>query len=52
MVIREHPPSDLIFLVWFYFDGRKTKKQANFQAKLLIGQGKLKKNYFAEAGDG
>ena len=31
-----------IRLVKFYFDGRKTKKQANVHAKLLIGQGKPK----------
>ena len=43
MVIRRYPQCDLISVVWFYFDGRKTKKQANIQAELLIGQGKLKK---------
>ena len=40
MVIRGYPPSDLISVVWFNFDGRKTKKPASFQVKLLIGQGK------------
>ena len=44
--IRGYPPSDLISVVWFYFDGRKTKKRANVQAKLLIGQGKRKKKTF------
>ena len=40
MVIRGHPPSDLISVVSSYFDGRKTKKRANVPAKLLIGHGK------------
>ena len=37
--------------VRFCFDGRKTKKQENAQAKLLIGHGKQKTG-FAEASDG
>ena len=45
MVIGGYPPSDLISVVWFYFDGRKTKKQANVQAKLLIGQEKPNKTF-------
>ena len=40
MVIRRYPSSDLISIVWFYFDGRKTKRRETVQAKLLIGQGK------------
>ena len=32
-------------------EGRKTKKQANVQPKLLIGQGKPRKT-FSEASDG
>lgn len=34
IVIRRYPPYDLISVVWFYFNGRKTKKQANLKAKL------------------
>ena len=45
MVIRGSPPSDLISVVCFYFDGRKTKKQANVRAKLLIGQEKPKETF-------
>ena len=40
---------DLISVVRFYFDGRKTEKRANVQAKLLIGHEKKKR--FAEATD-
>ena len=50
MVIRGYPPSDLISVVWFYFDGRKTKKQANVQAKLLTGQEKPKKTFCRSQG--
>ena len=52
MVIRRYPPSDLISVVRFYFDGTKTKKRASVQAKLFIGPEKQKKNSFAEASDG
>ena len=45
MDIRRYTPSDLISVVWFYFDGRKTKKRANDYAKLWIGQGKPKKTF-------
>ena len=55
MDIRGYPSSDLISVVrsplwapavvWFYFDGRKTKKRANVHAKLWIGQGKPKKTF-------
>ena len=45
MDIRGYSPSDLISVVWFYFDGRKTKKRANVNAKLWIGQGKPKKTF-------
>ena len=38
MVIRRYTRSDLISVVWFYFDGRTTKKRANAHAKLWIGQ--------------
>ena len=34
MDIGGYPPSDLISVVWFYFDGRKIKKRANVPAKL------------------
>lgn len=48
IVIWGYPPSNLISIAWFYFDGRKSKKQANVQAYLLIiiiiitGCGKIK----------
>ena len=45
MVIRRYPPSDLISVVWFYFDGRNIKKQANVQAELLIGPGQSKRTF-------
>ena len=45
MVIRRYPPSDLISVVWFYFDGIKAKKRASVQAKLLIGHGKQKNTF-------
>lgn len=35
----------LMSVFWFDFDGTKTKKLANDQAKLLIGQGKPKKTF-------
>ena len=46
MDIRGYQPSDLISVVWSYFDGRKTKKQANLYAKLWIGQRKPKKTFY------
>ena len=45
MVVRRYPLSDLISVVWFYFDRRKTKKQANVQAKPFVGQGKPKRTF-------
>ena len=45
MVIRGYPPSDSISVVGFYFEGRKTKKRANSQAKFLIGHIKQKKPF-------
>ena len=45
MVFRGYLSSDLTSVVWFYVDGRKTKKHANIQAKLLIGQGKPNKTF-------
>lgn len=36
---------NLMSVFWFDFDGTKTKKLANDQAKLLIGQGKPKKTF-------
>ena len=45
MIVRRYLPCDLISAVWFYCDRRKTKKQANVQAKLLNGQGKPKETF-------
>jgi len=44
MVIRGYPPSDLTFII-----GRKTKKQANIPATLLIGHGKQKQKLFCSS---
>ena len=49
IVIRGYPPSDLISVVWFYCDERKTKKRANAQAKLFIGRGKQTKKSFCRS---
>ena len=38
----------MISVVWFYVDGRKTKKQANVEAKFLIGQGEPKQTFLQE----
>ena len=35
-VIQNRTPSDLISIVCFYFNGEKTRKQANVQAKLAF----------------
>ena len=50
--MRGYPPEDLIPVVWYYFDEKKTNKRANDQAKLLIGHEKQTKKHFAEASDG
>ena len=54
IVNRGYPPSDLISVVWFYCDERKTderktKKRANAQAKLFIGRGKQTKKSFCRS---
>ena len=36
MVIGEYTLSDLIYVVWVYSAGEKTRKQANVQAKLAF----------------
>ena len=48
MVFWGYLPSDLISVVLFYFNGEKTKRQADVQVKLFIGQGKPKR-LFTEA---
>ena len=42
---RGFKPPDLISVVWFYFNEKKTKKWANLPAKLLIGQEKHQKEF-------
>ena len=52
--LSRYPPSDLISVVWFYFDGIKVNKRASVQAKFLIILLVLenKRILFAEASDG
>ena len=51
IVIRRYPQSDLISVVRFYLDRRKTKKRASVQAKFQSVM-ENNKNTFAEANDG
>mgnify|MGYP007058294534 CR=1 FL=1 len=53
MVVKRYPPSDLISVVWFCFDGIKAKKRVSVQFELNFSSVmENKRRLFAEASDG